>query len=66
MEKALFLAFDKKPFTDMGELLQIARAEATKILGTNKVKVLNILYCPYPKGYVVVVQNSGRKGRKKD
>lgn len=66
MVKALFLGFDKTPFGDMGQLLQIARSEATKILHTDKVKVLNILYCPYPKGYVVVVQNPGRKGKIKD
>ena len=60
--KALFFKAER-PYADMGDLVQIARAEATKILRTDKVKVLNILYCPYPKGYVAVVQNSGGKRR---
>ena len=59
--KALFLS-GEWPYDDMGELVEIARAEATKILGTDKIKVLNILSCSYPIGYVVVVQNPGGKG----
>jgi len=61
--KALFLSFDHDKFTGVDKLLAVARAEASKILGVDmeKVKVLNILYCPYPTGYVVVVKNSGRR-----
>ena len=58
--KALWLP-NEKPYSDMGDLVQIARAEACKIFGCREVKVLNILCCPYPNGYVVVVQNSGGK-----
>jgi hypothetical protein len=58
--KALFMS-NVKPYSDMGELLQTARAEATKILHCNKVKVLNILPCNYPVGYIAVVQTSGGK-----
>ena len=64
--KALFLPADV-PYKDMGDVVKIARAEATKILGGRKVRVLNILSCSYPKGYVAVVQNLGGKGeREKD
>lgn len=69
--KALFLPADK-PYNDMGDVVQIARAEACKILKTSKVKVLNILSCSYPIGYVAVVsdgevvQNSGGKEKKHD
>jgi len=59
-EKALFIKAENK---DFGDIVKIARAEACKILGVNKIKVLNIIYCPYPKGYVAVVQNSGCKGK---
>lgn len=52
--KALFLSAEK-PYSDMGDVVQIARAEACKVLRTDKVKVLNILSCSYPLGYVVVV-----------
>lgn len=62
MIKALFIPAER-PYNDFGDLVQIARAEACKILGTNKVKVLNILPCNYPLGYVAVVQNPGGKGR---
>ena len=65
--KALFLSFDHDSFTGVDKLMALARAEAAKILGTDmhQVKILNILYCPFPKGYVVVVKNSGRRmGRK--
>jgi len=61
--KALFFKAEK-PYNDFGDLLQIARAEACKVLGAKKVKILNVLYCPYPKGWVVVVQNLGGKGKK--
>lgn len=67
MFKALFLSFDHDSFTGVDKLLAVARAEAAKVLGVDmeKVKVLNILYCPFPKGYVVVVKNPGRRmGRK--
>jgi len=63
--KALFLAFDESTFHDMAQVLQIAKAEARKIVGSNRVKMLNVIYCPYPKGYVVVVQNPGREARKR-
>jgi len=56
--KALFLAAEK-PYGDMGDVVQIARAEACKILRVDKVKVLNILSCPYPLGFVVVVSADG-------
>ena len=56
--KALFLSAEK-PYEDMGDVVQIARAEACKILRTDKVKVLNILACAYPLGYVVVVMADG-------
>lgn len=56
--KALFMS-GVKPYSDMGDLVQIARAEATKILHSQKVKVLNILPCSYPVGFVAVVQASG-------
>jgi len=59
--KALFLPANK-PYEDMGEVVQIARAEGCKVLCCRKVKVLNILSCSYPTGYVVVVQNSSGKG----
>jgi hypothetical protein len=58
--KALWLN-GEKPYSDMGDLVQIARAEACKILHCSKVKVLNILPCNYPLGYVAVVQVSGGK-----
>lgn len=58
--KALFLPAER-PYNDYGDLVQIARAEATKILREEKVKILNIIWCNYPIGYVVVVQNSGGK-----
>lgn len=63
--KALFLPADK-PYQDMGDVIAIARAEATKILHSNKVKVLNIISCSYPYGYVAVVQNSGGKSKEQD
>ena len=56
--KALFLSAEK-PYADMGDVVQIARAEACKILRTDKVKVLNILACSFPLGYVVVVSADG-------
>jgi hypothetical protein len=56
--KALFLSAEK-PYDDMGDVVQIARAEACKILRVDKVKVLNILPCPYPLGFVVVVSADG-------
>ena len=70
--KALFLPAER-PYTDMGEVVKIARAEACKILKTRKVKVLNIISCSYPIGYVAVVvsvdhrvvQNPGGKEGKK-
>ena len=68
--KALFLSAEK-PYDDMGDIVQIARAEACKILRTDKVKVLNILSCSYPLGFVavvsdgMVVQSSGGKHEKK-
>jgi hypothetical protein len=58
--KALFFP-NSRPYEDMGDLIQIARAEACKILHVDKVQILNILPCYYPSGYVVVVQNSGGK-----
>ena len=64
--KALFFQFDNKPFQDVETLIQMAKAEAKKIFGGGKVKVLNILSCSYPKGYVVVVQNPGRREGKKE
>ena len=51
------------PYDDMGTLVQIARAEACKILRCEKVKVLNIIPCNYPIGYVLVVQSSGGKSK---
>jgi hypothetical protein len=45
----------------MGDVLQVARAEASKILRCDKVKVINILPCNDPVGYVAVVQASGGK-----
>ena len=64
--KALFISAEKKPYNDFGDIVQIARAEACKILGVKKVKVLNILPCNYPLGYVAVVQSPGGKGRNHD
>jgi hypothetical protein len=58
--KALFIS-KTRPYSDMGDVLQIARAEATKILRCDKVKVINILPCNDPVGYVAVVQASGDK-----
>jgi len=43
---------EKAENKDFGDIVKITRAEACKILGVNKIKVLNIIYCPYPKGYV--------------
>ena len=69
--KALFLSAET-PYEDMGDVVQVARAEACKILRMDKVKVLNILPCSYPLGFVVVVsadvvvQSSGGKKEKKD
>ncbi len=61
--KALFLKADR-PYNDMEEILRIAHVEASKILGVEKVKVLNLLFCNYPVGYVAVVQVSGgRRGK---
>jgi hypothetical protein len=61
--KALFLSDENRPYNDIGDLLQIARAEGRKILGTDKVQVLNILHSHYPSGYVVVVQSQGGNGK---
>ena len=60
--KALFFAFDKMPFKDVEQLIKLAKAESNKVLGHQKIKVLNILSCSYPNGYVVVVENLGREG----
>jgi len=62
--KALFIKADK-PYKDFGDILQVARAEACKILGVDKVDVLNILSCSYPKGYVAVVQTRGGNAKRK-
>jgi hypothetical protein len=58
--KALFIS-KSRPYSDMGDVLQVARAEASKILRCDKVKVINILPCNDPVGYVAVVQASGGK-----
>ena len=63
--KALFLPAER-PYNDFGDVVKIARAEATKILGTGKVKVLSIISCSYPVGYVAVVQSLGGKGKSKE
>ena len=65
--KALYFGFDKAPFKDMEQLIQIAKSEGAKVLGTKKLKVLNILSCSYPKGYIaLVVQNPGRRKEQKE
>ena len=59
--KALFLSANK-PYKDFEQIVKIARAEGGKIFCVEheqvnaKVKVLNILPCNYPLGYVVVVE----------
>jgi hypothetical protein len=58
--KALFITAET-PYKDFGDIIQIARAEACRILGCSKIKILNILPCNYPKGYVAVVQKPGGK-----
>ena len=63
--KALFFGFDRMPFKDVEQLIQIAKSEGAKVLGSGKIKVLNILSCSYPNGYVVVVQTLGRKRGKR-
>jgi hypothetical protein len=56
--KSLFLSAER-PYSDMGDLVQIARAEGSKILRCDKVKVLEIIACRNLAGYVAVVQASG-------
>lgn len=53
--KALII---QKPYeVDMGNVIQIARAEAMKIFRKpNKIKVVDVLKW-YPHGWIVVVQN---------
>lgn len=60
--KALFFSFDKMPFKDIEQLIKLTKAESNKIIGKKKIKILNILSCSYPKGYVVVVEVPGRVG----
>ena len=58
--KALFLK-GVKPYSDMGKLVQIARAEGKRIFKCEKVNVLDIIACNNVAGYVAVVQASGGK-----
>jgi len=52
--KALFIRADK-PYKDFGDILQIGRAEGCKVLGVNKVRVLNVIMSHSPPGYIVLV-----------
>jgi len=61
--KALFITAET-PYKDFGDIIQIARAEACRILGCSKIKILNILPCNYPKGYVVERQPTTTKRNK--
>jgi hypothetical protein len=54
--KAIFISAEEN-YKDFGDVVQVARAEACKILKTSKVQVLNILSCSYPLGYVAVVSD---------
>ncbi len=58
--KSIFLKGDR-PYNDVGDLLQVARSIGSKVLGCEKVRVIEIVTLRNIPGYVAVVQASGGK-----
>jgi len=52
--------FIQMPFeVDIGNVVQVARAEACKVFGSNKIVILDIIKW-YPHGWIVICQDKNR------